>query len=822
MTSPSTRSRPATRLVALRRAALAASIAVGVPAAVSLFAFSRVQATTPALLYIVGVMAATASGGIWAGSVATAASAVALDYYFLSPRRAFTAGADQLGVEAALVAASLFAAVLVERQRRARADAERAVAATELALDIAGRLQRVADALAGSVTAQEVLESTLGVGMAAADARAGLIATLSDDGEWLEILASTGYDERWLEPYRRFPVAGNFPLSEAVRTGEGVYVRSREELNERYPELRSRAAPGAGLACLPLIVDRGVIGGIVFSFESEQEFSPDRRDLKVALARQAAVALERARLIETERSLRGRLSFLGEATALLASSLDMERTLAALVELAVPTLADWCTLDMLEPDGRIERLVVAHQDPERKRWAEEMRRRTQPHVDDENGAARVIRTGEAVFMPEIPAELLEQAARIDPQAAEALESLELRSYVAVPLSVGTETFGALTLVTEGDRVLGEEDFEMAQQLASRAAIAVENARLYREAEQRADAAVALEYVGDGVALLDRAGRIRYWNTAIAAISGIAERDALGRRVGEVVAGWEELAGQVTLAAADTPERARPVTVPFAAGGEERWLAIAGVAFEDGAVYAVRDVSEEQALERARSDFVATASHELRTPLAAVYGAARTLRRPDLDLLPEQRDTFLEIIEQEAERLTGIVSQMLLAGQLDGGRVDVSPAETDLFALAESVVTSARLRAPEGVDVRLEADGEVRALADEDKLRQVLVNLVDNAVKYSPDGGEVVVTLRHADGRVRLAVRDRGLGIPQAEQGRIFEKFYRLDPGQTRGVGGSGLGLYISRELVARMGGRIEVESAPGRGSTFSIDLAAAG
>jgi PAS domain S-box-containing protein len=813
--------RPQARLAALRRAAPAAAVAIGGPGAVTLLAFAHTNSATPALLYVVAVMAATAVGGLWAGLLASVLSLAPFVYYFLAPRNAFALDAGAAATLTVFVLASLLAGGLVERQRRLRRRAEKAVAAGRQALDYAERLQRVADALATAITPQEVLEATLGIGMAAAEARGGLIATLSADGEWLEIVAATGYEERWLTPFARFPVAGEFPLSEAVRTGEGVYLRNERERDARYPELAGRSQPGHGLACLPLIVERGVIGGIVFSFGSDQEFPPERRALKAALARQAAVALERSRLIESERELRARLTFLGEATAVLASSLDYEQTLSRLVALAVPTLADWCALDMLASDGRLERLVVAHQDPERKRWAEEMQRRTQPHVDDESGPARVIRSGEGVFMPQIAPELLEQAAAASPLTAEILENVDLRSYLCVPLSAGLETFGALTLVTEGDRVLTEADFEIAQQLASRAAIAVENARLYREAEQRADAALALEYVGDGVALLDRGGRIRYWNTAIAAITGIAEQDALGRRIGEVVPDWDKLAGQVTLAAAESPERARPVTVPFAAGGEERWLAIAGVAFDAGAVYAVRDVSEEQALERARSDFVATASHELRTPLAAVYGAARTLRRPDLDLLPEQRDTFLEIIEEETERLTEIVSQILLAGQLDGGRVDVSPAECDLRALAESVVASARLRAPAGVELRLEAQDAVRALADEDKLRQVLVNLVDNAIKYSPDGGEVVVDLRRENGRARISVRDQGLGIPAAEQERIFEKFYRLDPEQTRGVGGSGLGLYISRELVTRMGGRIGVESMPGRGSTFSIELPAA-
>jgi signal transduction histidine kinase len=139
-----------------------------------------------------------------------------------------------------------------------------------------------------------------------------------------------------------------------------------------------------------------------------------------------------------------------------------------------------------------------------------------------------------------------------------------------------------------------------------------------------------------------------------------------------------------------------------------------------------------------------------------------------------------------------------------------------------VLDSARLRVPDQIALRLEGDGAPSvALADEDKLRQVLVNLLDNAIKYSPDGGDVAIELAGGHGRVRLTVRDRGLGIPAGEQERIFEKFYRLDPALTRGVGGSGLGLFISRELVARMGGSLTVRSQPGEGAAFVVDLPAA-
>ena len=712
---------------------------------------------------------------------------------------------------------------LLARQPDAQGSAEEAASSRE-ALETALRLQRAADALISAWTPEEVLDAVLTEGVRAAEARSGLIATLSDDGEWLEVVASRGYDTRYIEPFRRFPLTGDFPLSEAVRTGEGIFLRSERERDERYPELVGRSQPGHALVCLPLVGEQGPMGGLVFSFSSDQEFPPARRALKLALARQVALALERAHLAVAEQALRERLSFLAEATALLTSSLELERTLESLTQLAVPLLADWCAISMLvEETGEIEQVVVAHQDPERKRWAQEMQARSRTiMIDDEfDLTARVIRTAEPVFLREVPQELLDEAVERDPNAAEALEHISIRSAITVPLRSGERIFGALTLVTES-RELQDSEFDLARELAARAAIAVENARLYREAERRAEAALALAYVGDGVVLLDRDGRVRFWNAAAAAITGVREADAVGRLPAEVVPAWEELTRVAELADAEAPERARPVTVPVGTASGDRWVAVTGVAFDEGVVYALRDVSDEQALERARSDFVATASHELRTPLAAVYGAARTLLRTDIEIPGDQRDRFLEIIVSETERLTAIVSQILLAGQLEEGRVDVTTAATDLKPLAESALDSARLRAPEQIELRLEQNGvPAVGLADEDKLRQVLVNLLDNAIKYSPDGGEVVVELEGGNGRVRLAVRDRGLGIPPGEHERIFEKFYRLDPALTRGVGGSGLGLFISRELVTRMGGNLTVRSQPGEGAAFMVDLPAA-
>jgi signal transduction histidine kinase len=166
-----------------------------------------------------------------------------------------------------------------------------------------------------------------------------------------------------------------------------------------------------------------------------------------------------------------------------------------------------------------------------------------------------------------------------------------------------------------------------------------------------------------------------------------------------------------------------------------------------------------------------------------------------------------------------VNDVLWASRLDAGVLDVSIEACDAGVLAGAVVAAAGAHLPGGIELALERPSRIPPVAaDPDKVRQVLVNLVDNAIKYSPDGGRVEVRVEPAGRTVRFLVSDRGLGIPAAEHRRIFEKFFRLDPNLTRGVGGTGLGLYICRELVLRMGGRIWVESEEGTGSTFTFEL----
>ena len=345
---------------------------------------------------------------------------------------------------------------------------------------------------------------------------------------------------------------------------------------------------------------------------------------------------------------------------------------------------------------------------------------------------------------------------------------------------------------------------------------VEQQRLALERHAR-----VLEHVDDGVFLVDDQGVIRHWNPAAEAITGIAPAEALGRRAEETLPGWEAVAPLIPVASVPGPGSVEAKVVPLEFDGRELWLSISGVTFSDGVVYAFRSLTEERALEELKGEFIATVSHELRTPLAAIYGSAQTLLREDIEFDESGQKRLLDVIAQESERLSRIADDILFANKLDSGQFILGEKRIDLLALAREVVDEMRacFASRDDISIDLAVPATIDSLVgDSDKLRQVLINLIDNAVKYSPDGGRVDVAVEARDGGVRLAVSDEGIGIAPLEQRRIFGKFYRVDPELARGVGGTGLGLYICRELVRRMGGRVTVSSEEGKGSTFVVDL----
>jgi PAS domain S-box-containing protein len=523
--------------------------------------------------------------------------------------------------------------------------------------------------------------------------------------------------------------------------------------------------------------------------------------------------------IDDQKRVEESQRFLVAAGAALASSLDYRSTLTTVASMAVPHIADWVRVDMLE-EGRLRTLAVEHVDRAKIEFAFELAKRYPEDPDAAQGPPHVLRTGESELVPEITDEALAELA-VDDLHLELVRELGLHGYMSVPLVARERILGVITFVAaESRRQYGPDDLALVEELARRAASAVENAQLYREVEEQAQAARVLATVGDGVFLVDRDGIVRLWNEAARAITGLPPSKVVGRRAAEVLPGWDHLAGTVPVGRAPGPAAAE--TLPFELEDGERWLSISGVGFDDGTVYAFRDVTEERALEQMRQDLVATVSHEVRTPLAAIYGSALTLTRDDLELEPTLHAKLLEVIVEESSRLADIVNDLLLASQLDAGQFVVRIEQCDARSLAESVIEGARTHLPENVTLEIDpAAAELPPVAaDEGQLRQVLGNLIDNAIRYSPEGGDVRVRLEAAEDGVRFAIADQGLGIPSAEQSRIFEKFYRLDPHMARGIGGTGLGLYISRELVRRVNGRIWVEPNDGRGSVFYVEIPA--
>ena len=501
-----------------------------------------------------------------------------------------------------------------------------------------------------------------------------------------------------------------------------------------------------------------------------------------------------------------RLRLLAEAGELFSTSLDRQEIAARIAQVAVPRLADSCNVYVVS-DDRLERVACVNNDPRLQPLLESLPASFALEGPDVGTLAGVFTPREPVLLSTITDEYLADLDRLGADPA-TFDTIGTRSLMLLPITARGQSLGILTLGSRQPGRFDEHDLDLAQELARRAAVAIDSAQLFRAVESRAQAAQALEFVGDGVFLVGRDGIIRLWNPAAARITGRAESEIAGAAAAEALEQWPlDQAGE------------RPQAFPIDGPNGELWLSLTAAEFPHGTVYAFRDLTEERAVEQLKSDFVSTVSHELRTPLAAIYGAAMTLRRDDVVLGAEQHEGMLAVIAGESERLARIVNDILLASRLDSGAAafDLGPAEAT--ELARAVLAAAETHLPPGIELVLSAPAEaIHVAADPDGLRQVLVNLVENAVKYSPDGGRVELELAPSDGRVRFAVRDRGLGIPAAEHQRIFEKFYRLDPNLSRGVGGTGLGLYICREIVRRMGGRIRVESDPGRGSTFSFEL----
>jgi len=391
----------------------------------------------------------------------------------------------------------------------------------------------------------------------------------------------------------------------------------------------------------------------------------------------------------------------------LSSSLDYETTVAAVAKLAVPTFADWCTVDLLV-DGEIKQLAVTHVDPVRARWARELNMKYPNTLDPATGVPAVIRSGEPMLISEMTDEMLAGVAR-DPEHLAMLRGLEIRSSMIVPMNARGRTLGALMLVsTRRARRYGDTDLSVALDLARRAAMAIDNARLYRAA----------------------------------------------------------------LAAND-----------------------------------------------AKTNFLATMSHELRTPLTAIIGYEELLAEGITGPVSDEQKNQLERIRVSAMQLLSLIDEILLYARVESGSESVRFEPVVVKGVVDDAVIFVAPSATErGLWLRAEPiDAALMLRTDAGKLRQMLVNVLSNAVKFTTRGDIVVRAFARGDSVV-FEVSDTGIGIERENQEHIFDAFWQVEQTTTRRTGGSGLGLAVTRRLAHLLGGEVTVRSQPTIGSTFRIVL----
>lgn len=654
-----------------------------------------------------------------------------------------------------------------------------------------------------------------------------VIAVVNPDGESYTDVYVTGVAISGWEAGRSHPledsatgrvVAAGTPLR---RTGA-----SARELAQRFPPAETGIPHGlASFLSAPLIVRDEPIGALHLRSRKPHAYSEEDERLLAQVAAQIGGAVANSQLIErAERDARER-----GALADIASAVNQELALERVYEEVARHLEELLPYGRLAITRRIpgerevefacvrgvpipgqavgDRVAVATDDPR------------SPMTPDR----RAVRAGRASewFIPQSTnPELLRSG---------------LQSWIEVVLEARGEELGAVSLRSYREDAYHERDVRFLQQVARQIGPALRNAALLealRSLNNDLERQVALrtgelravqESMAEGLIVLDAEGTIRYFNRAAANLTRMPAGDALGQSATKVFAripveedsedlatlgGAVELPAEIEIVLAQPEPRQVSVSAfPIEAGEDTQMLGLL-----------LRDVTRERESQRRRDAFVSVASHELRTPMTTLLGFSELLLNRDPP--KADRGKWLELIHREAARLTEIVDDLLNVSRIQSGRVEIRPEQVSLDELAHRVIDTIRPTTDRHT-FEIEVGPEASAVrADPGRLEQVLLNLVSNGVKYSPQGGEVRLTTSARDdgSRVAISVSDQGIGIAPEDRDRLFTTFHRISRPETEGIQGTGLGLFIVKSLVDSMGGELRIDSKLHEGSTFTVIL----
>ncbi|MBN1657128.1 MAG: GAF domain-containing protein [Anaerolineae bacterium] len=402
--------------------------------------------------------------------------------------------------------------------------------------------------------------------------------------------------------------------------------------------------------------------------------------------------------------------------------------------------------------------------------------------------------------------------------------------VRLPLMARGRALGLLAVQSRARHAITQADRELLMAIGNQIGIAIANAQLIKDAEQRrATLHSVMNSLVDGLILINRHDRVTYMNPCAEEILALPASTIVGQKLDDLhyqiasqAADPEIKLEQLRLAATCHEEAASveiALTEPDGRTLQARFFPIRHAGEQSfGLGLILRDVTREREVDEMKSRLLATVSHELRTPLASIKGFATTLLRRDVQWDEASRRDFLSIIDEESDRLSELIGNLLDMSRIEAGELAVEPEPIDLIPLLrETAATLAPLSNNHHLQLEL-ADPLPLVLADARRTRQVLRNLIENAIKYSPEGGSVRVTARADRDRVQVSVADEGIGIEPDQLDRIFDRFYQIDSASTRRVGGTGLGLPISLAIVQAQGGTIWADSQPGAGATFHFTV----
>lgn len=411
----------------------------------------------------------------------------------------------------------------------------------------------------------------------------------------------------------------------------------------------------------------------------------------------------------------------------------------------------------------------------------------------------------------------------------------LGQVVGLPLLVEDELLGMIYLFRT-EYAFTQLDWQFLQGFADQAAVAVRNARLYHQLEnERSRLATIVENSAHGILILDAERRVLVINQALAAMLGATPNAAIGKSCQEVLTlqdvQGDDICQQETFAGFPNHESLHCEGDLQRPGGSRLTVSVTYTPLYDeeerlvNIIVNVHDITRFREEEEIKSTFTSIISHELKTPVALIKGYAQTLARPDATWDAETARQSLQVIEEEADRLEALINNLLDVSRIQASGLRLDYADVNLERLARKVAEAYRTQT---VDHRLEVDFPKSlplVWGDEERLRQVLTNLVNNAIKYSPQGGLIriggwteALNSAASQERVVLYVADQGIGIPAEDLPKIFDRFYRVDSSLRRGTAGAGLGLYLAKAIVEAHGGQIWVRSEPGKGTTFFIAL----